>query len=179
MILNGILNLSGVSLIDKMDFTTIYKNYYDTVYRVCLTFLNDAEKAKDLTQESFISVLQNLESFREEAAISTWIYRIATNKCLRSIKKEKKQKKMKENIQIEALCNTDKDSEEKDKKLAFLRQCIFKLAEVDRIIITLFMEGLTQEKIAEINGLSHSNVRVRVHRIKEKLLKEFEHYGKF
>lgn len=66
-----------------------------------------------------------------------------------------------------------------DEKLHFLRSCIADLAEIDRIIISLFMEELSQEKIAEVTGLSHANVRVRVHRIKNRLSKKFKENGKF
>ena len=162
-----------------MDFTSLYKQYNNTIYRVCLGFLNDTEKAKDLTQETFITVWQNLKSFRQESAISTWIYRIATNKCLRSIETETKQRKVKNNIQFEGIITDEKEDDELEEQLVFLRTCLSKLAEMDRIIITLFMEDLAQEKIAEITGLTHSNVRVKVHRIKEKLLNEFKKYGKF
>lgn len=158
-----------------MEFTKIYKQYSDKLYRVCLGFLNDPEKAKDVTQETFIAVWQNLDSFRQESAIGTWIYRIATNKCLRSIEKETKQTQI--NLPFEPEHTTTEEKQEE--KLAFLRNQIAELAEMDRIIITLFMEDVPQQKIAEITGLTHSNVRVKVHRIKKGLLKKFEENGKF
>ena len=157
-----------------MEFTEIYKQYGDKIYRVCLGFLNDPDGAKDLTQETFIAVWQGLDSFRREAALGTWIYRIATNKCLRSIEKEKKQTTIDFPVQIE----DTKPEDHQDKRLNFLRERIAELPEVDRIIISLFMEDIPQEEIAEITGLTHANVRVKVHRIKERLLKKFRENGK-
>ena len=157
-----------------MDFTKIYKEYSNKVYRICLGFVNDTEKAKDLTQETFISVLQNMDSFQNRASIGTWVYRIATNKCLRLIEIEKKYQTTALPILEENL--TEEGNEE---QLLFLRNCIAELDEIDRIIITLFMEDVAQVGIAEITGLTHSNVRVKVHRIKEHLLKRFKEDGRF
>lgn len=157
-----------------MEFTEVYNQYRDKIYRVCLGFVNDSENAKDLTQETFIAVLQNLNSFRQEANIGTWIYRIATNKCLQSIAHEKNVKSMELPIEVAHPTN-----EREDRKLNFLRKSVTQLPEIDRIIITLFMEDIPQDKIAEITGLSHANVRVKVHRIKERLLKKFNENGQF
>ncbi len=158
-----------------MEFNDIYEQYGDKIYRICLGFVNDADKAKDLTQETFIAVWQNLHSYRKEAAIGTWIYRIATNKCLRSIANDKKKLTADIPLQTAEIIPDEKQ----DEKLVHLRKYVAELPEIDRILITLFMEDVPQEKIAEITGFTHANVRVRVHRIKERLLKKFNRDGKF
>lgn len=152
-----------------MDFSVIYEQYVNKIYRVCLGYVNDSEKARDLTQEIFIIVWQNLSSFRQESGIGTWIFRIATNTCLRSIEKEKRQSKIALSMQVE----DNVTEEHSDEKLIVLKNAIGQLNEIDRIIITLFMDDVPQEKIAAITGLSHANVRVKVHRIKKELLKKF------
>ncbi len=157
-----------------MEFSEIYKHFGEKIYRVCLGYINDAELAKDLTQETFIAVWQNLNGFRNESAIGTWIYRIATNKCLRTIERERKQTDLPFGYPVDQPNTEDLT----DEKLHFLRKCISDLSEIDRIIISLYMEDLPQEKIAEITGLTHSNVRVKVHRIKERILKKFNENGK-
>ena len=157
-----------------MNFTKIYQDYSEKVYRVCLGFMNDPDQAKDITQDTFIAVWQNARSFRHESSIGTWIYKIATNKCLRSIEKAKQTEPV--NLPLETVVSEEKGG---DDRLIFLRTAISNLQEMDRIIITLFMESVPQEEIAEITGLSHANVRVKVHRIKEKLLKKIKAHGKF
>ena len=155
-------------------FSEIYKQYHDKIFRVCLGFVNDPEKAKDLTQETFIAVWQNLGTFRKESSMGTWIYRIATNKCLRLIQKDKSSKAVMLPTQL-----SDSSPEEKlQGKIIFLRKLIAELPEIDRIIITLFMENVPQEEIASITGITHANVRVKVHRIKERLLRKFKENGK-
>ncbi|WGK65776.1 RNA polymerase sigma factor [Croceiramulus getboli] len=72
------------------DFDSIYKDHYDAVFRLCLGYVSgDEDTAKDLTQESFVKVFQNLPSFRQEAALGTWIYRITVNTCLAFLRKKK------------------------------------------------------------------------------------------
>jgi RNA polymerase sigma-70 factor (ECF subfamily) len=68
-----------------MDFKELYNQYSPQVFRVCMGYINDQEQARDLTQETFISVWKNLSGFRQESKISTWIFRIATNNCLHLI----------------------------------------------------------------------------------------------
>lgn len=159
-----------------MDFTQIYNQYHRKVYRICIGYTNNKEEAKDILQETFIAVWQNLDSFRNEANVGTWIYRIATNRCLRSLEN----KKRKVNIDYSVIPEPDLQSEEfMEQKIKFLRKVISQLPELERIIITLTLEDIKQEDIAQIVGLSHSNVRVRTHRIKQKILKIFDEYGKF
>lgn len=157
-----------------MEFSEIYKQFGEKIYRVCLGYVNDAEVAKDLTQETFIAVWQNLDDFRNESAIGTWIYRIATNKCLRTIEKDRKQT----DFPLGFPADDTNPDDQTDERLFFLRKCIADLSEIDRIIISLYMEDLPQEEIAEITGLTHANVRVKVHRIKDRILKKFNENGK-
>lgn len=138
-------------------------------------YVNDNEMAKDLCQETFVAVFQQLPKFRQESNIGTWIYRIATNICLRQIHVEKRMPKNELPYQI-------KDISEKDHKIEqemmtdFLYQCISELPELERIIISLELEDMKQKEIAEVVGISAANVRVKIHRIKEKLTEKFTNY---
>ena len=158
-----------------MKFEEIYTKFSPKIYRVCLGFLNDHDRAKDLTQETFISVWQNLASFKNQSDIGTWIYRIATNKCLRQIENDKKVTLMELPIELEG----DEKDNSKETQHQLLQRFIAELNEIDRIIISLVLEDLPHAQISEIVGLSHSNIRVKIHRIKEKLTKKFKEYGQF
>ncbi len=71
-----------------MDFNKLYEEYWNKIYRLCMGYINDHDQAKDLAQETFITVWEKLSTFRNEASIGTWIFRIATNTCLSQIKKK-------------------------------------------------------------------------------------------
>ena len=138
-------------------------------------YVNDFAWAKDIAQETFITVWQQLPKFRNESSIGTWIFRIASNHCLRQIEKDNRMpkteltKKLKDEMPEEI-------SAKPDNKLEYLYKSISELPETDRIIISLELEEVKQSEIADILGLSEANVRVKIHRIKEKLSKKFENY---
>jgi RNA polymerase sigma-70 factor (ECF subfamily) len=156
-----------------MNFETIYKTYWQKVFRLCMGYANDTDVAKDLAQETFIKVWKQLPKFRNESSIGTWIFRIASNTCLRQIQKESKMPKSELPLEIK-----DEISETNiEKDIQFLYQCISELQEVERIIISLELEDMNQKEIAEIVGLSEGNVRVKIHRIKEKLIQKFKKNG--
>jgi RNA polymerase sigma-70 factor (ECF subfamily) len=155
-------------------FEEIYNRHAPRIFRVCLGYTNDAEQAKDLVQETFIAVWKNLPGFRNQSQLSTWIFRIATNHCLRAIEVAKRMPAAELPFN---LAETYEESPEE--KLTLLYKCIAELEETERIIISLELEGLPQAEIAAIVGLSNVNVRVKVHRIKEKLTKKFEAHGQF
>jgi len=156
-----------------MKFETIYKTYWQKVFRLCMGYVNDRDTAKDLAQETFIKVWKQLPQFRNESSIGTWIFRIASNTCLRQIQKERKMSKSELPLEIK-----DEISETNiEKDIQFLYQCISELKEVERIIISLELEDMNQKEIAEIVGLSEGNIRVKIYRIKEKLTQKFNKNG--
>lgn len=155
-----------------MEFEEIYKTYWDRIFRLCMGFVNDHNAAQDLAQETFIIVWQKLETFRNESSIGTWIFRIASNNCLRQIEKEKRFPKS------DLPVNLSEDKQVSlEPQIQFLYQCIAELPETDRIIISLELEEIKQTEIAKIVGLSEANVRVKIHRIKEKLTQKFKLNG--
>lgn len=156
-----------------MNFETIYETYWQKVFRLCMGYANDTDSAKDLAQETFIKVWKQLPKFRNESSIGTWIFRIASNTCLRQIQKDNKMPKSELPLEIkDEILETDIE-----KNIQFLYQCISELQEVERIIISLELEDMNQKEIAEIVGLSEGNVRVKIHRIKEKLTQKFKKNG--
>lgn len=157
-----------------MEFDEIYKNYWNRIFRLCMGYVNDFDRAKDLAQETFIVVWQQLPKFRNESSVGTWIFRIATNNCLRQIEKDKRLPKSPLTFDL-----PDEKQQSVEPQIQFLYACISELPETDRIIISLELEDLRQAEIAAIVGLSEVNVRVRIHRIKEKLSQKFKNHGGF
>ncbi|MDN3677104.1 sigma-70 family RNA polymerase sigma factor [Flavobacterium paronense] len=149
-------------------FEEIYESYWQKIFRLCMGYVNDHALAQDLTQETFISVWEQLPKFRNESSIGTWIFRIASNNCLRQIEKQNRFPKAQLPLNL---------SQEKqhniEPQIQFLYKCIAELPEIDRIIISLELEDVKQAEIASIVGLSEANIRVKIHRIKEKLTQKF------
>ncbi|HYG02725.1 MAG TPA: RNA polymerase sigma factor [Chryseosolibacter sp.] len=157
-----------------MTFEEIYKQYSKKVFRVCLGFLNDYDRAKDVMQDTFIAVWQNLSKFREEANVGTWVFRIATNNCLKAIEKSKRTDHSNLVMDIPDIVHDNAEA-----KFELLHKCIAELEETERIIISLVLEDLSQADIASIVGTSDGNIRVKIFRIREKLAQKIKDYGGF
>lgn len=154
-----------------MTFDEIYKSYWHKIFRLCMGYTNDLEWAQDIAQETFITVWQQLPNFRNESVIGTWIYRIATNNCLRQIENQKRFPKAELPIHLAEEKQTNIEPQ-----IQLLYQFISELPETDRIIISLELENIKQSEIASITGLSEANIRVKIFRIKDKLTKKFKEH---
>lgn len=154
-------------------FKTIFNTYRNKVYRLCLGYTGNSDLANDLLQEVFIKVWENLHGYRGEAQISTWLYRIAVNTCLLSIRKLKKEQQV--SLTSDNLKIADETSE-KETQIQLLHKCINQLEEQDRLIITLLLEEVPYNEIAEITSISEGNLRVKIHRIKQQLSTLYTQY---
>ncbi|MEO0895789.1 MAG: RNA polymerase sigma factor [Bacteroidota bacterium] len=77
----------------RPSFEEIYQRHADMVYNLCLNYLQRAQDAEDVTQNTFIKIHHVLPSFKGKSSLKTWIYRIAVNQCLDFIKASKRQKR--------------------------------------------------------------------------------------
>lgn len=155
-------------------FRQIFESNSKKIYRLCYGYTGDEDAAHDLLQETFVKVWQNLDKFRNTAMISTWIYRIAVNTCLTYLRSEKRQAK--EELTPQLAETRKEEYSEKNEQVALLYKCIAKLEESERIIITMVLDELPYPEIAEISGISEGNLRVKIHRIKQRLTDLYNQY---
>lgn len=161
----------------QKDIHHIIQQYQAKIFKTCLGFTANAEEAKDLLQEVCINLWLGLEKFREEAELSTWIYRVTVNTCL--MYKRKRRITTLDISKLPKVDNTQLEvptSDEEDLKL--LQQFIAELPEKERIIIVLYLEELSYEAISEILGISVNYVGVKINRTKKILTKKFKNYGR-
>ena len=169
---------------DPNNFNELVLNYQDRVLNVIFRFLNNKEDAEDVAQEVFIEVYRSIGHFKEEALLSTWIYRIAVNKSLDVIRKKKRKKRFayimnlfsspddKKEVQLPAPHNPQSDLEQKE-RIQILNRTIDSLPENQKVAITLSKyEGFSNKEISEIMDTSVSAVESLIHRAKENLRKK-------
>src|SRR6185295_11770413 len=140
--------------------------------RVCSVYAEDAEDKKDLFQEALINIWQSMPSFEEKSSLSTWMFRVTLNVCLRlQTKQAKKRDRFRklDSITIENISNEETNDEDHE-RLIKLRICIKKLNDADKAVTTLYLEELSYKEISDITGLTENNVAVKIKRIKMKLL---------
>lgn len=135
------------------------------VLQVCRGYLSgDNAQAADLSQEIFINIWNALPGFRGESTHKTWIFRITVNTCLLHLRKEKRSTR----INLDEAENIGEEPE-KGPELDKLHLAISQLEKVDRLVVMMMLEGLGQEDIARVIGITANNLRVRIHRIKQRL----------
>lgn len=156
-----------------VEFKALYKEYWGKVFRLCMGYTNDYALAQDMAQETFVKVWQYLPSFRGEGNIGTWIFRIATNNCLRQLELQSRMRP----IEFPTDLPEEEERVDIEYQIQLLYKCISELSEIDRIIISLELEDVRQTDIAQIVGLSEGNIRVRIHRIKVLLTQKMKNNG--
>lgn len=152
-------------------FEQLYSEYQDKIFRLCYGYARNPELASDLTQDCFIRVWENIGSFRNEASISTWIYRIAVNNCLLYLRKSKSGELLFGTIETD-IPHLDDENQKTEESIENLYKAIQKLQEADRAIISMVLEEMSYKEIAEVIGISENSVGVKVHRIKKTLKNE-------
>jgi len=150
----------------QQQFEELHQSYQGMVLQLCLGFTKgDMDSAKDLSQEVFVNTWNALQSFKGKSSYKTWLYRITVNTCLMQLRKQKRMPTDsfdKSSITPAADSKPDHDYNE-------LYAAIGKLAEVDRLLIMLVLDELSYDEIGEVMGISQVNLRVKIHRVKEKL----------
>ncbi len=159
----------------EQEFTTIYNQLYPKVYRLCLGYMTgDQSTAQEICQQTFIKVWNHRNSFKGDASISTWIYRIAVNCCLGHLKKKRPfQLTVDPTIADDSIENQEETIDD----IQQLYRCIDQLKPLNKSVILLELEQIPQEEIATTLGYSHGSIRTRLYRIRESLLKCLN-YGK-
>ncbi|MBE2254128.1 MAG: sigma-70 family RNA polymerase sigma factor [Myxococcus sp.] len=172
--------LSKLRRNDAAAFEQLVRAHQDRVFDFCVRMLNDREEAFDLTQEIFLSIHQNVDKFRADAKLTTWIFRISRNHCLNRLKYLKRRGRGRSDEFGEAnegdisesmggsSAPDDHLSRKRDRQL--VHQAIEALDEEQRSLVVLRdVEGLSYDEIMEITELPEGTVKSRLHRAREKL----------
>jgi RNA polymerase sigma-70 factor (ECF subfamily) len=166
-------------------FEALTNRYAQRVYSLALRMLRQEQDAEDVTQQTFLSALENLGGFREEASFATWLLRIATHAALKIIRKRKGL----ETVSLdEGAEGSDNDSSvphpeyiadwrqspeelvHKNEVQRLLDEALARLDEKHRMVFLLRdVEGLSVKETAEALGLSEANTKVRLLRARLQL----------
>ena len=152
----------------KEEFIGIIKANEGLIYKVARVYTNSREDEQDLYQEVVYQLWKCFGTFRNEAKISTWMYRIALNTAIGFLNKEKK-KGNQVPIDEGLLNKPDQPDTLMQERSEMLFARIKRLNEIEKAIVLLYLEGKTYDEIAAITGFTTTNVGTRLGRIKQKL----------
>lgn len=161
----------------EQDFDGIYKEHSPKVFRLCMGYAQgDTDQARDWLQETFIKVWNHRKSFKGDAALSTWIYRIALNTCLSTLRAKKHKHLPLNEIPATLTAYNDELADSNHRSsINDLYRCINLLTHHNKALIFMQLEQIPQETIAATAGLKHGALRTRLNRIRQSLLKCLNH----
>ena len=154
------------------DFEVLVAANHDRLYRICRAYLpRDPAAAQDLYQDILVQLWTHLPRYRGEAQLGTWVYRVAVNTALLFKRREQRRPTGPDPDTLAQVLPADSDEAARahDDLLDQLHQCIARLPDPDRLLVSLLLEDASYQQIADVLGLSLSNVGVRLNRLKKKL----------
>ncbi len=154
------------------EFKQIIEKNKLLIFKVCRIYTHNENEFQELFQEIMIQLWKSLERFRGESQLSTWIYRLAINTALSYKTLAAKRKEIfgfDENF-MHAI-PTQAYNFEHDAQVEQLLAAVSQLKPIDKAIITLYLEEKSYDEIAEIVGITKTNVGVRINRAKDQLYK--------
>ncbi len=152
----------------EKEFTDLIRDHQGIIFKVTTMYCDNEQDQKDLYQDIVYQIWKSFDTFREDAKRSTWMYRVAMNTAITHYKKMKRSQA---SVSIDKVVLSQIDNEDKamEEKISLLYRHIHQLDLLDKGLMLLLLEGKKYEEIAEITGLSATNVGTRISRIKKRL----------
>jgi len=176
---------------DRAEFARLVEVYSPMIYRLGLKMLNNPQDAEDILQETFIKAYRHIGNFDERSSVSTWLYRIATNEALMSIRRKRPdtvsfdvpsvyETEPQEPLQIVDWCCLPEDEFLTSEGRARLDEAANKLPVSLRVVFILRdIEGLSTRETAEVLEISEMAVKTRLSRARLRLREDLsEYFGK-
>jgi len=147
----------------EAEFLDMLRDYNRIIYKVASFYADENNTLDDLYQDVVLNLWKSFPSFRKESQPSTWLYRIALNTCVSFYRKNSRRPACVE------ITPDVKAYVEENEAITELYACINRLGKLERALILLYLEDRPYKEIAEIMGITATNVSTKINRIKEKL----------
>ncbi len=149
-------------------FLQLMESNAGIIYKVAKTYCWDEEDQKDLIQEISIQAWRSFPKFDSQFKFSTWLYKVALNVSISHLRKEKSRKSNIEELGSQYQGNSEDVSQEEEQVKA-LYDAIAEQSPINKGIMLLYLEAKSYAEIAEIMGLSQTNVATKLSRVKEEI----------
>jgi RNA polymerase sigma-70 factor (ECF subfamily) len=156
---------------EEKKFINLINQHQGLIHKVCFMYEHDADGRNDLFQEIVLQLWKSFPSFRGEAKITTWMYRIALNTAISGYRRQVRHIKTEDLSERHFNISEHYSGDEREEDFQRLQAAIRQLSEIERAMIMMALEEIPYDEIAETIGITQNNVRVRMNRIREKLKK--------
>ena len=159
------------------EFLEVVERHQKIINKVIRIYARDSEDRRDLFQEIVFQLWRSYGAFRGESKVSTWLYRVALNTAITSLRSNKRRPEHEELNEGVIPGLHSQASPDKNRQIEHLYLAIKTLGEMDRALVMLYLEDLSYKEIAQVLGLTEDNVGVKLNRIKSKLRVYFGQTG--
>jgi RNA polymerase sigma-70 factor, ECF subfamily len=156
---------------EEKRFINLINEHQGLIYKVCIMYENDPDMRTALFQEIVLQLWKSFSTFRGEAKITTWMYRIALNTAISGYRKQTRNLKTEDLQELHFNISELAANDDREDDIQKLQWAIRQLSEIERAMIMMALEEVPYDEIAETIGITQNNVRVRMNRIREKLRK--------
>lgn len=159
---------------EKDTFLSVIEANKGIIYKIANSYCKDPEDRKDLFQEIVSQLWRSFDKYSDQYKYSTWIYRIALNVAISFFRKENRRKSVSSPLSESVFSLMDFDeTKEMESNLRLLQQFIQELKDLDKALMLLYLEEKSHREIAEIIGITETNVATKIGRIKLLLKQKF------
>lgn len=151
------------------EFVRLIQQHSGIIYKIINLYVDDEEDKRDLHQEILLQAWKSYQRFQGNSSFSTWLYKVSLNTVLTFNKKVKKHSELKTDSGLSAQHSTNKKDQSE-----LLYYLVRQLHEVDRMIMTLHLEGYKNLEIADITGLKVNHINVKLHRLKNQIIEQLK-----
>ena len=155
-------------------FLSVIQSNKGIIYKVANSYCKNASDRQDLVQEIMVQLWKSFDKYTDQYKYSTWMYRIALNVAISFYRKETRRKQVTNPLSEGILNYVENDvAGEIEDNIKILQQFISELKVLDKALMLLYLEEKSQKEIAEIIGISETNVATKIGRIKILLKQKF------
>ncbi|MBL7827879.1 MAG: sigma-70 family RNA polymerase sigma factor [Saprospiraceae bacterium] len=160
---------------EKHQFVSILAEYQAIIHKICRAFCPNPDDRQDLFQEITLHLWRSFSTFKGDSKISTWIYRVSLNVAIAGARKKRP---LTEEISSTHSNIPEDDRRQEEEQIEAMFRVIYSLSDIEKAITLLYFENKTSGEIAALTGISSENVRVKLHRIRDKIRKQLSNYEK-
>ena len=152
---------------DEKKFINLINEHQGLIHKVCIMYESERDIRNDLFQEIVLQLWKSFPTFRGEAKITTWMYRIALNTAISGYRKQTRNVRTEDLHEVHLNISEHYAGDDGEENAQRLQWAIKQLSEIERAMIMMALEEIPYEEIAETIGITQNNVRVRMNRIRE------------
>lgn len=154
-------------------FLNLLEEHKKILYKVASAYCRNPADRQDLVQEIVVQLWRSFDRYDESYRFSTWMYRIALNVAISFSRSEARRARNTVPAEVSLLEIADeRESTAPDENLQLLQQLLAQLDELDRALMILYLDGHRYDAIAEVLGISETNVGTKIGRIKQRLRRD-------